>query len=71
MERQCNGWVFALQVYGAYIILEGLIHGGAYFPNCTVTCSSLLYIMLMIVREIPALYSTIYTVLTKFCVLCT
>ena len=28
---------FGLPVWGAYIILEGLIHGGAYFRNITVT----------------------------------
>ena len=27
---------FVLQVWGAYNYLEGLIHGGAYFPNFTV-----------------------------------
>ena len=32
MEGQFNGGFFALPVWGAYI-LEGLIHGGAYFQN--------------------------------------
>ena len=35
-ERRFNGGFFALPVWGAYI-LEGLIHGGAYFRNFTVT----------------------------------
>ena len=32
LERQFNGGFFALPVWGAFI-LEGLIHGGAYFQN--------------------------------------
>ena len=27
---------FALRFWGAYIYIEGLVHGGAYFPNFTV-----------------------------------
>ena len=34
---QNRGGFFALPVWRAYIILEGLIHGGAYFRNFTVT----------------------------------
>ena len=37
LERRFNGGFFALLVWGAYI-LEGLIHGGAYFRNFTVLC---------------------------------
>ena len=35
LEGQFNGGFFALRVWGAYI-LEGLIHGGAYFRKFTV-----------------------------------
>ena len=35
-KRRFNGGFFALPVWGA-CILEGLIHGGAYFRNFTVT----------------------------------
>ena len=33
LEGRFNGGFFALPVWGAYIFLEGLIHGGAYFRN--------------------------------------
>ena len=39
-EERFNGGFFALRFWGAYIILEGLIHGGAYFQNFTVTINS-------------------------------
>ena len=38
LEGRFNGGFFALRVWGAYIYLEGLIHGGAYFRNFTVFC---------------------------------
>ena len=33
LEGRFNRGFFALPIWGAYIILEGLIHGGAYFRN--------------------------------------
>ena len=36
LEERFNGGFLTLPVWGAYIILEGLIHGGAYFRKFTV-----------------------------------
>ena len=36
LEGRFNGEFLALQFWGTYIILERLIHGGAYFRNFTV-----------------------------------
>ena len=36
LKGRFNGEFFALQFWEAYIILEGLIHGRAYFRNFTV-----------------------------------
>ena len=43
MEGRFNAGFFALPVWGAYINLEGLIHGGAYFQNFMVASISLLF----------------------------
>ena len=37
LKGRFNRGFFALPDWGAYIILEGLIHGGAYFRNFTVS----------------------------------
>ena len=36
MEERFNGAFLTLRVWGAYIYLEGPIHGAAYFRNFTV-----------------------------------
>ena len=41
LEGRFNRGFFALPIWGAYIILEGLIHGGAYFRNFMVIYFSL------------------------------
>ena len=43
MEGRFNAGFFALPVWGAYINLEGLLHGGAYFQNFMVASISLLF----------------------------
>ena len=46
LEGEFNRGFFALRVWGAYINLERLIHGGAHFWNFTVsysTCTGLVF----------------------------